>query len=200
MTTAQYADQPPQFSALTATTGVVTIGIGGNDNDLFLSSLITCSATDALDILNLGAPCQSAFGDFFVNEALRDGPVIGQAIAGIHTRSPEAKVFVVGYPDILPEHGNCYPQLLLTTGDVAYLNQLELVVNATLRQEAAANGATYVDTYTASIGHDACKSEANRWIEPLVPGTDAFPVHPNAKGEAADAQAVEAALHLAGIG
>jgi hypothetical protein len=200
MTSAQYLDQPPQFNALKLTTSVVTIGIGGNDNDLFISAVAACSATDVLDVLDLGAPCQSLFGRMFVDEAQGDGPVVGKALAGIHTRSPSAKVFVVGYPDILPLHGACYPQLPLTTGDVAYLNGVELALNTMLQQQAAAHGATFVDTYTASIGHDACQAESTRWIEPLVPGTDAFPIHPNGRGEAADARAVKAAFQSAGLG
>ncbi|HEX3425382.1 MAG TPA: GDSL-type esterase/lipase family protein, partial [Acidimicrobiales bacterium] len=83
MTTAQYLDQPPQFRALQASTAVVTIGIGGNDNQLFLSAIVACSVTDALDLFNIGAPCRSLFGNFFTNEVAADGPVIGAALAGI---------------------------------------------------------------------------------------------------------------------
>jgi lysophospholipase L1-like esterase len=199
MTIAQSLDQPPQFRALHGSTAVVTIGIGGNDNQLFLSAVIACSVTDALDVLNIGAPCRSLFGNYFANEVAADAPVIGAALAGIHLRSPAAAIFVVGYPDIVPQYGSCYPQLPLTTGDIAYLNGVELALNAMLQREAAAHGATYVDTYSGSVGHDACKPVGTRWIEPLLPD-GAFPIHPNAKGEAADARAVTAALRTAGIG
>jgi GDSL-like Lipase/Acylhydrolase family len=200
LTTAQYPGQPPQFDGLSAATSVVTVGIGGNDNNLFISLIVACSATDVLDLFDVGAPCQGLFGDFFVNEVNGDGPTVGSALDTIHARSPAASVFVVGYPDVLRQFGGCYPQLPLTVGDVAYANQIELALNAMLQREAAAHGATYVDTFTASVGHDACQSEATRWVEPLVPGTlDGFPVHPNAAGEAADARAVEAALRAAGL-
>jgi hypothetical protein len=197
LTTAQSLDQPPQFAALGPSTSVVTIGIGGNDGQLFISAVAACSATDLLDLSNVGGPCQSVFGSYFVSLADADGPVVGQALATIHVRSPAAQVFVVGYPDILPQGGNCYPQLPLTTADVAYLNQLELTLNAMLQHQAALHRATYVDTYTPSIGHDACQAVGTRWVEPLLPGTDAFPIHPNATGEAADARAVEAAVGAA---
>lgn len=199
MTTAQYPDQPPQFAAMRRTTAVVTIGIGGNDNQLFISAAALCSLTDALDALDIGAPCRSVFGNFFVNEATSDGAAIGHALDTIHARSPAARVFVVGYPDILPQAGNCYPQLPLTTGDVAYLNQLEMTLNSVLQMEAAAHGATYVDTFGPSVGHDACKPEEIRWLEPVIPGTDAFPIHPNASGEAADARTVLRAWAAAGL-
>lgn len=197
MTMPQYPDQPAQFKALLRSPSVVSIGIGGNDNQLFISSVAACSATDVLDLANVGAPCRTVFGDYFVNQANGDGPVVGQALATIHALAPDAQVFVVGYPDILPQQGNCYPQLPLTTGDVAYLNHLEQVLNAMLARQAAAHGATFVDTYTASIGHDSCQAEATRWVEPLVPGSLAAPIHPNARGEAATARALEAALAAA---
>jgi hypothetical protein len=39
-------------------------------------------------------------------------------------------VSVVGYPDILPQSGNCWPTVPLTTGDVSYLNGVEKEPNA----------------------------------------------------------------------
>lgn len=40
----------------------------------------------------------------------------------------------------------------------------------------------------------ACKNRTTRWIEPIVPGNPAAPVHPNAAGEAAMAAAVTATM------
>ena len=63
-----------------------------------------------------------------------------------------------------------------------------------LAAQAASHGATYVDTYTPSIGHDVCASSSNRWVEPIIPGNTAAPVHPNARGMAGMAAAVTARL------
>ena len=75
-----------------------------------------------------------------------------------------------------------------------YLNQTEVELNQMLSNEATVNGDAFVNTYTASIGHNACTSEANRWVEPLVPASPAYPAHPNANGEAALAGLLEAAM------
>jgi hypothetical protein len=120
--------------------------------------------------------------------------VIGGALHEVHLLSPSAKVFVVGYPDILPQSGNCRPSVPLTTGDVAYLNGVEQDLDAMLSSEAAANGASYVNTYTPSIGHDACQRAGTKWVEGLIPTSAALPLHPNAPGEAAMAREIEAAL------
>lgn len=199
MTKSQYSNQPAQFSALSGSTAVVTISIGGNDHGLFAQAIGECGLLDIADALNIGAPCKSVFGSYFAKLVSSDGPTVGAALEQIHRLAPQAQVFVVGYPDILPQSGGCYPQMPLTDGDVAYMNGVEKDVDTMLATEAAAHGATYVDTYTPSIGHDVCQPERNRWIEPPIPGTHAAPIHPNAAGEAGDATAVEAAMRSAGV-
>jgi hypothetical protein len=196
-TTAQYSSQPPQIDALNSSTQVVSVGIGGNDKGLFLNTLITCGAEDL--VFPFGTPCKSTYGHKLAEEIAEDGPVVGAMLHQVHTVSPSAKVFVVGYPDILPQSGNCWPTVPLTTGDTAYLNGVEKELNSMLSSEAAANSATYVDTYTPSIGHDACKSLSVRYVEPVLPESDAFSVHPNERGMEADASEVEAAMRAKGI-
>ncbi len=196
-TTAQYSDQPPQIDALGSATQVVSVGIGGNDKGLFLNTLIICGAEDL--VFPFGTPCKDTYGHKLAEEIAEDGPVIGAALHQIHVISPAAKVFVVGYPDILPQSGNCWPTVPLTTGDVAYLNGVEKELNAMLSAEAAANSATYVDTYTPSIGHDACKSLSVRYVEPVLPESDAFSVHPNERGMEANGSELEAAMRAKGI-
>lgn len=196
-TEAQYSDQPPQFNALGSSTGVVTVGIGGNDNNLFLGTLETCGAEDL--IFPFGTPCKATYGNKLAEEIKADGPVVGAALHQIHVLSPTAKVLVVGYPDILPQSGNCWPTVPLTTGDTAYLNNVEKELNAMLASQAAANGAVYVDTYNPGIGHDACKSSSVRWVEPVLPESDAFSVHPNEKGMSEEAKLLESAMKADGI-
>lgn len=195
----QYGLVAPQFDALTADTGVVTVGIGGNDNNTFITAVLGCGAIDALNVLDIGAPCSAAFGNTFANNIAADEANIAAALQQVHARSPHARVFVVGYPDILPRQGRCYPTLPLTTGDIAYLDGMERQLNAMLADAAATNGAAYVDTYTPSVGHDACQPVGTRWIEPVIPSDVQAPVHPNALGEAASARAVEAAFAAAGV-
>jgi len=87
----------------------------------------------------------------------------------------------------------------LTTGDTAYLHGVEQELNAMLDSQAGANGATYVDTFTQSIGHDACKALSVRYVEPALPESDAFSVHPNEKGMAFDASLLAASMKAQGI-
>jgi hypothetical protein len=106
---------------------------------------------------------------------------------------------VVGYPDLMPASGDaaCARTLGLTPGDMAFLNTEEQQLDAMLRQQATAAGAAYVDTYTPSVGHDACAAPGQRWVEPWLPASSASPMHPNALGEQGIAAAVISAITTA---
>lgn len=194
MTRSQHPGVPPQFDALSARDTVVTLGIGGNDDNTFITAVAGCGLLGAADPANKGAPCEKVFGNRFADNIASDAPNIGAALDRIHVLAPRARVYVVGYPDILPQHGSCWPRMPMTTGDVAYLNGVERDLNGMLEREADENGATFVDTYEPSVGHDACQPESARWIEPAVPSSPAAFVHPNAAGEAAMASVVERAV------
>jgi hypothetical protein len=120
---------------------------------------------------------------------------LAQALTQIRQRAPHARVYVVGYPDLFPATGSaCAHTLGITAGDIAFLNTEELRFNAMLQQSARTAGDSYVNTYTPSVGHDACAPEASRWIEPLIPAAPAAPLHPNAVGEQGMADAIVHAI------
>jgi lysophospholipase L1-like esterase len=186
----------PQLDSVTSDTRLVTLGIGGNDIG-FVNIIITCAT---LSLTNpFGDPCTAHYtsGGSDQLAALIDAtePKVATALQAIKQRAPQARVLVVGYPDILPEHSNgCWPLEPIAYGDVSYLRTTEKELNAMLATAAAQNGAEYVDTYTPTIGHDICQLEGVKWIEGVIPTAPAAPVHPNAEGEEALANIVEAAL------
>jgi lysophospholipase L1-like esterase len=191
----------PQFDRLTAQTQVVTIGIGGNDIG-FSDIAITCGRGGIED--PFGTPCQDAFVVDGVDTVAVRLEEMAQDLAatldGIHTRAPEATVFVVGYPSILPDAGlGCYPIMPIAPGDLDYVRSIPKRLNATIRAVATLSGDVYVDTETPSLGHDACQLPTVKWVEPVVPTEAAAPVHPNAAGEAGMAAAVLAAMRAHGV-
>jgi lysophospholipase L1-like esterase len=186
---------PPQFNALGAQDALVTVGIGGNDAGL-IGVAEECAKLDAA--WPFGSRCKSHYNsggtDTEVAKINATGPKVASTIRGIHARAPQARVLVVGYPDGLPQNGStCYPVVPYSSGDVTYFNSLELKLNAVIKQAAQANGATYVDTFSSSIGHDACKG-SSAWVNGIIPTSAAFPLHPNAAGEANMAKQVEGSL------
>lgn len=199
MTSSQHPGVNPQFDALSSSTDVVTVGFGGNDNGLFLDALVSCGTLDIGDFLNIGSPCKDVFGNTWANDLSSDASTIAGVLQGIHSHSPDAHVFVVGYPDILPQSGNCYPTMPLTTGDTAYLDGVEKDLNSMLQSEATANNATFVDTFDPSIGHDACRPSSVRWVNPIIATSGGISVHPDPAGESAMARDVESALTAKGL-
>lgn len=183
---------PPQDDALSASTTLVTLQIGGN-NINFSNIIINCTTLSFTD--PFGAPCKAHYtrgGVDRLAQAIRAAaPNVAADLRGIHADAPSAQVLVVGYPAILPNSGDgCWPEVPIAHGDVPYLRGIEKQLNAMLATEAAANGATYVDTYTASIGHDACQAPGVKWVEGLIPTSPAVPFHPNALGERGMAEQV----------
>jgi lysophospholipase L1-like esterase len=172
---------PPQFNSLDGATKVVSLTIGGND--IGFSSI----AESCVTYNPFSHPCKDKYDSGGVDQISQriqaTAPKVAAVLQGIHARAPSARVFVVNYPAIFPETGSgCWPQMPISFSDTPYLRAKERELNQMLATQAAANGATLVSWYAASIGHDACKSSSVRWVEPLVPGNLAAPIHPNRAG------------------
>ncbi|WP_415948273.1 SGNH/GDSL hydrolase family protein [Streptomyces sp. KLOTTS4A1] len=188
----QQGTNPPQLDALDRKTTIVTLGIGGNDIG-FGEIVGTCTMLSFSD--PAGNPCEKHYTAGGTDELARriadTAAKVDKVIEAIHDRAPRARVYVVGYPVIVADSGKgCWPRVAMAQGDVPYLRDTGRRLNAMLRATARENRARYVDTYTPTIGHDICRPPWDRWVEPLVPTSPAAPFHPNAKGEAAMAEAV----------
>ncbi|HEY2280361.1 MAG TPA: SGNH/GDSL hydrolase family protein [Streptosporangiaceae bacterium] len=187
---------PAQLDALSAADRLVTVQIGGDD--IGFSGIATTCGGLSLTNLN-GDPCRQHYTkggpDQLAQAVTQAAPQVAAALAGIRQRAPHARLLVVGYPDILPVQGNgCWPEVTVARGDLPYLRGVETGLNAMLKAQARRAGATFVDTYTPSIGHDACQRSGTKWVEGLIPTSAALPLHPNALGEQAMAREIEAAL------
>jgi hypothetical protein len=190
---------PPQFAALSSTTEVVTVSMGGNDGNLFGTLVGECTRLDAGQP-NVGAPCMEAESKFVEETRAEFQPIQEEALAEIHVLAPNAKVFLVGYPDITPAQGYCPEAMPWTTGDLKWFrNGVQLAGNETLKEEAANTGAIFVNLFPKSIGHDVCQPVGVRWIEPLINPLTHVPVHPNALGEEQDALRVEKSMVSNGV-
>lgn len=196
MSQAERAGVPPQLSALSAADALVTVQLGGDD--IGVSRIATTCA--ALSLTNpFGDPCRKHYTgggtDQLARAVAQTGPKVASVLTAIRQRAPRARILLVGYPDILPVSGNgCWPEVTVARGDVPYLRGIENQLNAMLAATAAAHGVTFVGTYAASVGHDACQRPGTKWVEGLIPTSLAVPLHPNALGEQAMAREIEQAL------
>ncbi|MGY2082886.1 SGNH/GDSL hydrolase family protein [Blastococcus sp. SYSU DS0539] len=193
---AQYPGVAPQLDALGADTQLVTMTIGGNDSSVFINSILACS-TAGLTTLGTGSPCKDRYGSSF-EDTIRSTtyPALVETLRAVRQEAPRAKVAILGYPWIVPASGGCFDRMTLAEGDIPYLRSLQATLNDAVERAAGRTGVTYVDMSRASDGHDACQPIGVRWVEPVLQGTNAVIVHPNALGEAAMAARTTEVLRL----
>jgi GDSL-like lipase/acylhydrolase family protein len=192
----QYPGVPPQLDAVRRDTQLVTMTIGGNDSNVFIETVLSCGALGVLS-LGQGSPCKDRYGSSF-EDTIRNTtyPSLVRALQAVRAKAPRARVAILGYPWIMPPSGGCFDKMPIASGDVPYVHGIQATLNDAVRRAAAATGATYVNLNSVSEGHDACQPIGVRWIEPVLQGTNAVIVHPNALGEQEMAAQTMTVLHL----
>ncbi|MEZ0579729.1 SGNH/GDSL hydrolase family protein [Nocardioides sp. MH1] len=176
-----------QLDGLSDDTDLVTFRLGANDFSL-IARVFLCAAADARGTLGGGTePCTDL--DRTSPQGAADEVLpqleskVEAALQAVSDRAPNARIFVIGYPQILPPEGSCdlFP---LPPGDEAWAHRILDGLNDALRAGAEAIDAPYIDMTEVSAGHDTCSDEP--WmagIEP-VPGA-AVAFHPfTAEGQA----------------
>ena len=155
----QQGSVPPQFDALEESTDLVTIGLGGNDGGLFGTMILRCTILASQQ--PEGTPCTGELGPTVDGTLARIRQSLEQVVAGVRERSPEARVLLVGYPQIVPASGSC-PALPLAPGDYPFVRTVNERLTQAVAQAARATDAEYVDVWSASAGHDICAPDP--WI------------------------------------
>lgn len=171
---------PPQLQAVTRSTRLVTIGIGGNDLDL------AGYVTRCLQDNSTCGPAVAAIRKQLTHIKGRVAATIGS----IHKQAPQATVVVVGYPQIVPSSGSCSEFPVPEQFD-PYVGAVMPALDQSLQAAARAEHATYIDVLAASKGHDICS--ADPWIAGIS-GNGAQQFHPNASEQKAVAALIASAL------
>jgi hypothetical protein len=174
-------------------TDIVTVGLGYNDFNWYGDLLFGCSSAAPSD--PTGHPCEDLRAGREDPEVTtgKIGAQVEAVLEAVHDKAPHADVLLVGYPQPVPDQGTC-PELLLATGDYPYVHEMLELLDDALRRAAEDAGATFVDVYSASKGHDICAGR-DAWVE----GSEAQPgvaaaYHPFARGQRAVAELVLDAL------
>jgi lysophospholipase L1-like esterase len=182
-------EAPPQFNALKGNETIVSVTIGDNDAGFGEVTKTCLNAKSPSD-----TPCQdkfvSASGNKMTEAAEALAKPLGEKIDAIHDRSPKAKVFVVGYGQIIPANGaGCWGKVNVSPADAPYFFGWQKSITDTEKATAEAHDATYVDFFAASTGHDACQPAEDRWTNPVNDvGSAGWPLHPTLAGTQATAK------------
>ncbi|MGB0099854.1 MAG: SGNH/GDSL hydrolase family protein, partial [Nocardioides sp.] len=166
---------PPQFDALRPGTDLVTIGLGGNDQQLFGGTLGSCVRLAPED--PTGSPCTDEASRRELAQTLETiRGNIATVVEGVQERSPRARVLVVGYPQIIPGTGTC-DDLPIAAGDYPFARELNQGLNEAVQAGADDAGVEFVDLWAPSEGHDVCADEP--WINGRVTSAQtALAYHP----------------------
>lgn len=182
--------QGPQIRAITPTTRLVTLTVGGNDigyiGDL---SLLASRRTGGL----LGWFARSAWeGPKAVDDRAFDtlAAELTATLRAIRAQAPQATVVVVTYPPLLPASGTC-DAVALSAADADLMRAVGDRLAEVTRTTAQAEGARVVDMHRLGAGHDACSDDP--WVSGWVEAGPA-PFHPNRAGADATASAIAAAM------
>ncbi|WP_426502041.1 SGNH/GDSL hydrolase family protein [Dactylosporangium sp. McL0621] len=160
-----------QLSALTTSTTLVSVTVGGNDVG-FTSIMTTC-------VLQGEADCVAAVS---AAEAKVRSDLPGKLAGvynGIKAKAPSARVVVVGYPVFYQLGTICVG---LSANSRAKINEGINLLDDTTKSAAAAAGFTFADVRSAFVGHQLC-SYGEKWLHALNYVNLTVSYHPTAAGQ-----------------
>ncbi|MEO3775638.1 SGNH/GDSL hydrolase family protein [Micromonospora sp. B11E3] len=161
-----------QLSALSSTTTLVSITIGGNDVG-FANIMTTCVLYGETECV---AAVQAA-----ENKARAELPgKLANVYNGIKTRAPSARVVVVGYP-VFYQLGTFCVGLSATSR--AKINEGINLVDDIIRTAATSAGFKFADVRSIFVGHQLC-SYGEKWLHALNYLNIGISYHPTAAGQA----------------
>jgi lysophospholipase L1-like esterase len=161
-----------QVSALSASTTLVSITIGGNDAG-FSSVMETC-------VLRSTSTCVNAVKTAETFIAGQLPARLDSTLQAIAARAPNAKVVVLGYPYLydLSRSGSC---IGLSTQDRTALNQGADDLDNALQAAAQASHDTFADVRGQFGGHEICDSGS--WLHSVDIFAISSSYHPTAAGQ-----------------
>lgn len=162
-----------QVGSLTASTAIVTITIGGNDAG-FTGVVTECAKPEWASVCDT----RVAEAQSFIRNTLPGR--LDQVYSQIKSRSPNARVIVLGYPRLF-NGVDCNAGTYFDSNDMTMLNQTADLLNSVTSGRAAAYGLTFKNPTTAFTGHAICSS--TEWLNGLSnPTSESY--HPNRTGQA----------------
>ena len=159
-----------QIQAVTSTTSLVTLTIGGNDigfaNLIYQCTLSDCSA--ALDATR--ATLEAS---------------LGAALDTVYARvksaaAPGATIVVLGYPRVFSGAGCFLGTLGISSTEQSKANALADALDTVIASHAVLDGVTYRSAIAAFTGHAVCSSSA--WLNGLNLFNTTESYHPNRAG------------------
>jgi len=162
-----------QVSALSASTTLVSLTIGGNDAG-FSSTMETC-------VLHSTSTCVNAVSADETYIASQLPGRLDSALQAIRSHAPSAKIVLLGYPALydLSKSSTC---IGLSTTDRTALNGAADQLDSAMGSAAARSSATFADVRSRFSGHEICDGGSS-WLNSVNILSISSSYHPNASGQ-----------------
>jgi lysophospholipase L1-like esterase len=161
-----------QVSALSASTTLVSLTIGGNDAG-FSSTMETC-------VLHSTSTCVNAVSADETYIANQLPARLDSALQAIRSHAPNAKIVLLGYPELydLSKSSTC---IGLSTTDRTALNGAAVQLNTVMGNAAKATSVTFASVISRFAPHEICDSGS--WLNSVNILSISSSYHPNAAGQ-----------------
>ncbi len=185
--------QAPQIEAVTAETELVTITIGGNDIAYTANLMAMACNQDTPRYLRMIGACRIRSAQEMEQALPALSDHLGAIIEQVHHRAPNARVVMVNYQTILPEHGTC-ARLGLSEEQVLQMRSIAGELAEVTAATAKVHGALLMDAAKLTQAHDACATDP--WVNGMHParGLLGAPLHPTLASMTAIAQGLNSLL------
>ncbi|AJE86533.1 MULTISPECIES: SGNH/GDSL hydrolase family protein [Streptomyces] len=160
-----------QLGPLSASTGTVTISIGGNDAG-FSDVMINCVLPGEDNCISRINTARS----FVENELPAK---LDQVYDQISSRAPNAHVVVLGYPRFYKIDGSCVAGL--TDEERSAVNGASDLLNQVTSARASAHGFSFASVVGNFTGHEICSGDA--WLHSVSLPDVTNSYHPTAAGQ-----------------
>jgi hypothetical protein len=166
---AKTGDVINQSATLASSTNLVTVQVGGNDAG-FTDVITTCTFGSDQDCVNRVNQSKAYIANTLPG-------LLNNVYGTIKSKSPSARVVVLGYPRLYKVPGTC--NVGLSDTKRAAINSGSDALHNVISARAGAAGFGYVDVRGAFTGHEICSS--SWWLNSLSwPVEESY--HPNRAG------------------
>lgn len=180
---------------------VITVSVGGDD--IGFGDIVQNCVMPHVSLHLSDSDCYSTYEDRLELTKLVDRtvPRWTSLYKQLTAEAPGARVYAIGYPEVVSDTGNCALNAHLGKNELELAEELIDYLNNGIRQAASKAGVTYVDIGQALAGHRLCETASyNVAVNGLTAGTDGDVLgvhvfgkesyHPNALGQSLIEQAI----------
>ncbi|MSO79047.1 MAG: SGNH/GDSL hydrolase family protein [Acidimicrobiia bacterium] len=175
-------ENPPQITAVTPDTKLITVSVGGNDI-VYNGTAVGC-----------GSPANICTGPPDLDAKLASArTALGDMLDQLEAAAPKATIVFVTYPREVPRTGNC-PELSFTDDEAEIVRALGEKLEEMFVEVAKRPGIVFVDPYVARGDHTGCAPASQQWTAGNI-AEDGFAYHPTALGHQVMAKMIIKALN-----